>query len=219
QAPLGRQRVRELENLDIVEGFFEDQQAVRLPELLDDAGPAVVGEGGAERHLKIGITSPEMTDRLNAVPARRHANIDERNRERTIDGQTFLDHRERLLALLRVGEFEVLPRRAGLRGVADELGAQYLQRRTRRRRSEDLAEVVVDRRHVVDDENAGDLGAHATDTAAPGTSGEGTGCEAGWTGRGMNRVKRAPHFNPSLSAPRLPPSVRAAMAPLCRPNP
>ena len=77
QHPLGGQRVRQLADLDGVERLAQDQQAVGGRQPPDDLRPAVIGIGGADDHLQVGIHPPQLVDGLDAVPAGRHADVDE----------------------------------------------------------------------------------------------------------------------------------------------
>ncbi|MNF74838.1 hypothetical protein D3C84_568810 [compost metagenome] len=89
--PLGGQRAGHLADFDGIERFLENQQAVAEFQALVDVVPGIVGIGGAERHLQLRIDLPQPFDGFQAVPARRHAHVDEGHRIRQVVGQGRLD--------------------------------------------------------------------------------------------------------------------------------
>jgi hypothetical protein len=97
--PLARERVRELEHLDVVERLFQNHEIVGLADLADHFLPRVVGVGGADDDLQLGIHFPDPADRLDAVPARGHAHIHECHRIRPAFVERVLHLGESLLAL------------------------------------------------------------------------------------------------------------------------
>ena len=49
-----------------------------MAELFGDVLPGIIRVGGADDHLKVGIFRPDMFDRLDAIPTRRHTHVHER---------------------------------------------------------------------------------------------------------------------------------------------
>ncbi|MNF76085.1 hypothetical protein D3C84_581840 [compost metagenome] len=146
--PLHGERTGQLADLDRVEGLLQDQQAVAQVEALGHFLPGIVGVGGAEGNLQLGVGLPELLDGLDPIPAGRHAHVDERHGVGPPLRQRAGEHGQGFLALMGGVEFEgVLHGRGvaeqgrlggGQHGLAVLAGA------------ENLAEVLVDRRVVVD---------------------------------------------------------------------
>ena len=68
-----------LQNLNVVERFFEYEHLIRVAEGFGDLIPRVVRIRRADDDLQIGEFLPYTRDRLNPVPSRRHSHIDEGN--------------------------------------------------------------------------------------------------------------------------------------------
>jgi hypothetical protein len=176
QGPFFAEGDGELIDLDGVEGFLEDQQAIGEAELGRDLLPGVVGVSGADDDLEIRIDGPEALDGLKAVPAGGHAHVHERDRVGAFCLEGGLQLLEALLALEGRVELEGLSGagtgcRRGYRGVgiAEERGLCSGKPAGSTRRSaaatvcgsprrsaagEDLLEIAVDGLVVVDDEDA-----------------------------------------------------------------
>ena len=159
QAPLLRQRVGQLTHLGAVEGLLEDQELLGAAQAPDDLLPGVVAEGRADHHLHVRVHLPDVLDRLEPVPARGHAHVDEGHADRLAGGLGAANLLHAVAALARVGEIEaggngVRCRRA----IAEQLGLEVVQIGGAPVVGQDLAEVVVDVAVVVDDDDArGDL--------------------------------------------------------------
>src|SRR6185503_18383690 len=70
EAPLARERRRELADLDVVEGLLEDEEALGVGlELTEELFPRVVRVGRADDDLELRIDLPEAQRGLDAVPA------------------------------------------------------------------------------------------------------------------------------------------------------
>jgi hypothetical protein len=119
-----------------MKGLVEQDEIAGVAELLEQGSPRVVGVAGADDDLQPRIDCPELADGLDAVPARRHAHVDERDRIGALVGESLADEAQPLLPLI---------------GGVDDKG--LVRRRARcGRRLEDLPIVVVNRQHVVDDQ-------------------------------------------------------------------
>ena len=204
--------VCELEDFDVIEGFFQDEEVGRATELVGDGAPTVIGKGRADDDLQVGVHLPEAFDGFEAVPAGRHAHVDEGEGVGAAGGEGGLDEGEGGFALER--EIDLKGRGGGGRegGFAEDGFGELLQvARSGARRGEDFAEVVVDGGGVVDDEHAvGELRGRA----------HARGSCSGLVGsKGSSKVKVAPRPGPSLATWRDPPRLRAARAPECRPKP
>ncbi len=208
--PFAAQRRGALQNLDRFGGFAQHQQLVGVAEPLHHLGPVVVGMGRTDDHLHVGIRRPQALDGFQAVPARRHAHVDERHRIRTTLGERLVHHRDAFLALMRRVDVEVRPRRRGY-VVAEQICFQHIERGLRRvlgLGAQDLAKIRMNGRIVVDDQNA--------------PVAERSGVRHGRPPRGLqgsSRMNMAPRPGPSLVTRSEPPSSWAASAPLCKPKP
>ncbi|KDB50728.1 hypothetical protein X805_37150 [Sphaerotilus natans subsp. natans DSM 6575] len=161
--PLGAQRARELADLDGVEGLLQDQQPVAHVQPREHLLPGVVGIGGADDDLQPRVFLPQPLDGLDAIPARRHAHVDEGHRVGSAGGAGGLHHRQRLAPLQRRVDLEAIGRRGGRhrRRVGEQCHLQRVELVSRlwrhgpsAGRIEDLAEVLVDRGHVVHEQDA-----------------------------------------------------------------
>jgi hypothetical protein len=205
ELPLGGQRVGALHDLERVERLLQDEQRLARPEPGAQVAPRVVGVRRADHDLEIGVDLPEPLDGLEAVPAGRHAHVDEREREVAVRGDGGDDVVERLAALVRRDQLEGDDRLGGRRRAIEQRGLERVERPGRRvGRREDLAEVVVDRVVIVDDQDAMvSCGRHDLSFAATGSSSEG----------------RPPPRPVGLASGAAPPSSRAALALAWRPKP
>ncbi len=153
--PLARQRGRALQDLDWLGGLAQHQQLVRMIQPLDHFRPVVVGVRGADHDLHVGIDFPQLLDGLQAIPARRHAHVDEghgvglpalerrahhRNALLSLIGGVDLEIRARTRALLLAEKVRFEARERLLRGVL-RVGAQY------------FAKIPMDCRIVVDEQD------------------------------------------------------------------
>ena len=151
--PLARQRVGTLQHLDGLERLLDDQQLVGMVETRDHLGPVVIGVRRADDDLHVRIELPQAENRLQAVPAGRHAHVDERHRVGALLLERPPDPRHALLPLERGVDLECRARDAWGRFTEQQpLGRQEL-RAALGIAAEDLAEVLVDGRVVVDDEH------------------------------------------------------------------
>src|SRR6202051_3059962 len=74
--PLAGQRIRALPDLDGFERLFNHQQLVGVMQARDDVRPVIVGMRRTYDYLHIRVDGPQALDRLQTVPAGRHAHID-----------------------------------------------------------------------------------------------------------------------------------------------
>ena len=206
QAPSLRERQHKLSDFDVVERLLQNEEMIGPSEAGDNVLPGVVGVRRTEHDQDFWIGLPDALDRFHAVPARRHANIDERQGIRAVVAQRLLDHRQPFLAL--VGRVD-LKRFGGLaargrvaeqrRGfLVDGLVVVVL-------RPNDLAKILVNGFLVVDHQDSDRFRMGHVNTSI-GLNGKFTG-------------EQRPHPGPSLCAVSVPPSSLAVFAELCRPNP
>lgn len=206
ELPFFGERGDELERFDIVERFLEDEEPVGEAEFLKHLVARVIGVGGADDDLEIGIDGPDAGGGLDAVPAGRHANVHEHHGVGTVLLEGTADEHDGFLALESGIELEVGQGGQRLAGRAEEGGLVVGERTIAGFAAEDFSEVVVDGRAVIDDEDAvgGFRRFHERDAGAA---------------RGSSSVNVAPWPGPSLCARSEPPSSPATRAPLCRPKP
>ena len=153
--PLLRQRVGELEHLDVVEGLLEDHEVFVHAEARAHFLPRVIGIGGANDDLQGGIDVPQLLDRLDAVPTRGHAHIDERKRVGLLGSERPPHELQRLLPLKCGIQIESACERGGRFRCIENHGFDRFERGVACVRSgEDFSEVFVDRRIVVHYQNA-----------------------------------------------------------------
>jgi hypothetical protein len=132
EMPFLGQGARELTHLRRVERLAEQQQAIAHPELLQDVLPRVVRISRADDALQVWRELPDTLDGLNAVPARRHAHVDECDRKRRLLGEGLLDHTGTLAALVGEADLEFHRRQAALRQggrclVGEEVGLELVE--------------------------------------------------------------------------------------------
>ncbi len=120
QLPFFGERAGQLADLRRVERLLEQQQSIDRPELAQDVFPRIVRVGGADDDLERGIRLPQLFHRLHAIPAGRHAHVDEGQRIGAIGGARGLDQLQGLLAL--VGGIDVVNGNRCRRALAEEIG-------------------------------------------------------------------------------------------------
>ena len=97
--PLACQRVGALQYLDRLERLLDHQQLVGMIEARYHLRPVVVRVRRADDHLHVRVDLPQALNGLEAVPARRHAHIDERHRVRLLLLERLLHARHTFLTL------------------------------------------------------------------------------------------------------------------------
>ena len=151
--PLAAERTRRLQDLDRLERLLDDDELVGMPEPCQQLQPVVIGVGGADHHLHLGVDLPELLDGLEPVPTGRHAHVDERHRI----GPALIERAACPLDTLASlhGRIDIEARALAGRLLAEQrrCGARHLGLRTP---AEDLAIVLVDARIVIDHEEAVD---------------------------------------------------------------
>ena len=156
ERPLRGQRVGELHDLDRVERLLQDQQRIAMRRGVRTCRSTNIGVRRADHDLELRIDAPQLLDRLEPVPAGRHAHVDERERKRPTLSTRLGNELECFAPLVRGHELELaLGRGLGRRHRrAEQLRLELVERASRRRTcAKDLGEVVVDRRIVVDDQD------------------------------------------------------------------
>ena len=157
QAPLLRQRAGDLTDLGGVERLLQDQQPIAGAEPAQDVLPRIVGVRRADDDLDLGIGGPQVGDGLDAVPAGRHAHVDERDRVALAAPEAVAHLAQRLLPLVR--EVHVVPFAPHRRRLFPEERLLHLrQHLVLLAALQDLAKVLVDLRIVVDDQDPPVLG-------------------------------------------------------------
>src|SRR5438067_509115 len=167
----------------------------------------MIGVSSADDDLQSGVNLPEAANGFQAIPSRWHPHIDEGHRVRLICCQGLFYLGKGFLALKRGFQFEGEARELWFRSPEESLRFLIDGRSGRIVCHQDLAEVLVDGRVVVNDENAS-------------IEWQGVVHAASWlTAAGNSTVKVAPLPGPSLWTLRLPFISLAASAPECSPNP
>src|SRR5437667_12009640 len=113
--------MRLLQELDVIESLFENDESVGLADFPYHLFPGVIGVGGANYHLQGRVRFPDAVNGFHAVPAWRHAHIDESQRV----GPALLNGPLHLLQtfLALVGRIDLEAGLVGLlRGVAEKQG-------------------------------------------------------------------------------------------------
>ena len=155
ELPFFRKRVRHLQHLDVVERFFEDEHLIGVADSLGDLIPGIIGIGRANDDLQIGKFFPDPRDRFDSIPTRRHAHIDERNRVR-ISFRNRRAHFFQAFFALKGGIDLKTPGTRSVGLIAEKrgfVGIEFLGEFDIGW-AEDLAEILMNRRIVIDDENA-----------------------------------------------------------------
>ncbi|MCX5650006.1 MAG: hypothetical protein NTU45_01240 [Planctomycetota bacterium] len=147
------ERAHDLPRFGRVDGLAQQQELRGSPEFLRDAGPRIRGALGRDHDLELGIDLPEPLDRLDAVPAARHAHVDDRDRVRLIAHDRGLQQLEAVLGIPRRIDDEA---DAPVRGLVRRRGGG----------AEDRAVGLVQRGLVVDHEDAMELCAAANHAGA-----------------------------------------------------
>jgi hypothetical protein len=125
-----------------------------VPEPFDEIRPVIVRVRGAHDDLHVRIDGPKLLDGLEAVPSRRHAHVDERQRERFLLEQTLAGELHALAALQRKRQLEMrmqCPRRLDAEQNAFRRGHRIVFAQLVH---EHLLEVPMDSRVVIDDQDA-----------------------------------------------------------------
>ena len=141
-------------------GFFENEHAIGVAEIASNVFPGVVGVGGADHYLDFGIVIEYFFGGLDSVPSGGHADVDKGDGE----GAALVSARgrefEALLALVRGGQVKGAAFGLGRRlGVVEESGLKLNEPRVLSfGRLQDFFKVVMDRRVVVDDQDASAFG-------------------------------------------------------------
>ena len=154
--PFAAERGGALHNLDRFGGFAQYQQLVGVAQPLHHLGPVVVGVGRTNDHLHLGIRRPQAFDGFQAIPPRRHAHVDERHRVRPTLAERLVHHLDAFFPLMRGVDVEVRPRRHS-RIAAEQIRFQHIERGLRGMLglgAQDLAEIRMNGRIVVDDQDA-----------------------------------------------------------------
>ena len=152
QKPFPGEGMRQLEDLDPVEGLLQNDQALRVTQALNGVLPRVVRMGGANHDLKVGIGFPELGDGLDAVPSGRHADIHQSQRIAPAFRESLLEQRQPVLTL--IGGIQNETGAATPWRRAAEQGGGGLVERRRFDLGESFPKVLMDRGRVVDDQNA-----------------------------------------------------------------
>ncbi len=157
EQPLVAEGVRQLHYLDGIEGLLEHQEPVARAQSLGHFAPRVVTVGGADHDLEVWIDLPHPSDGAHAVEPGRHANVHEGYRVGVPSGRRtrhLLDALQALVGGVDSKREPILPWRAP-RLIGEELGFEVRELAvTGAHAREDLFEVVVNRRIVVDDQDA-----------------------------------------------------------------
>ena len=153
QPPFFRKRVRQLERFHGVKRFFENNQSVGIADLFKHLLPQIIGVGRAEDDLDFGINRPNFPGGFHAVPTRRHADVHKSHRVRTPCCQRLLHQQHSILSLIgRVNFIMNFPDR--IRRLPKQLRRGHIQGGGGDGvRGQNLAEIIVDRRVVINDQN------------------------------------------------------------------
>jgi hypothetical protein len=112
-----RQGVGDLPHLDRIEGLAQHQHPVAGLGHGDQIVEGVVGVGGADHQVDVGVGAEDAAAGLGAVPARRHAHVDEDDAEGRLLRQRRGDQREPGVPLER--RLELVGRLLGRGGPED----------------------------------------------------------------------------------------------------
>jgi len=113
-------------DFDVVEWFFQDQQAVVGVQAKQQVIPGVVRVGGAHHHLQIGGDFPQLFNGLGTVPALGHAHVDEGQGIGPLLRHGAGQQAQAFLAAIRAVQFERLGLRFGR--VAKQCRLHLIQR-------------------------------------------------------------------------------------------
>ena len=120
KTPLLGEGAGELQNLDVVERFFEDHQPVGVAKLLHHLLPRIIRIGGADHDLEVRVFLPDPRNGFDAIPAGRHSDIDEGHGIGAFLFQGALDQGQPFLALERRVEFKNRMAGSGQGSVAEQ---------------------------------------------------------------------------------------------------
>ncbi|MNF81601.1 hypothetical protein D3C84_638800 [compost metagenome] len=156
--PFPGQGIGHLADFQAVEGLFQHQHLVAELQSFGHGFPGVIRKSGAQRDFQVRVGLPHLLDGFQAVPARRHAHVGEHQRIGATFSQCVFDQFEGFLPLVRRVELKrqaIRVRRAEQCGFCASEGLFIVGFG-----AEDLAEVIMNRRRVVDDQDA-PVGPHA----------------------------------------------------------
>ena len=151
--PLPHQGKGDLLYLLVHERFPDIEQLVQQLHVVDDLGQRPVGVRRHDDDLDVAIDLSHPADRLDAVDARRHSDIDVGHGHGAVRFPSRPDDFVRFLPVARVQQLE-LREKALLLFLAHERGCQIVGRRPDKNGLQHLREVVVDLVLVVDDQHA-----------------------------------------------------------------
>ena len=97
----GRQCHCQLTHFHTVKRLLENEETICDAQLFDDLSPGVIGVRRANHNFQIWIHFPQVLNRFNPVPARRHTDVDKCHAERLPAAHGFFHHRQCLLPLPR----------------------------------------------------------------------------------------------------------------------
>jgi hypothetical protein len=117
-----------------------------------DRFKGIVGISRTQGNLQVGVDVPQLFNGLQAIPARRHAHVDEHHGIRGVGRQGLVDQGKRLLALVGGVQLEGLAQH--WRGAEQGFLEAVHGRLAVWIGTQDLAEVLMDRGRVIDDQNA-----------------------------------------------------------------
>ena len=147
-----------LDDLDVVEGFPQDQELVGIGRDGGEGAPRIIRIGTADDNLKIWRFFPDAGDGLDAIPPGRHADIDKGDGVGHSLAGGGADFFQPLLSLIGGVQLE----RGALtdfrsRGVTENIGVEVAEFVIKGGvlGPEDFQEIRMDRRIVIHDENPG----------------------------------------------------------------
>ena len=147
--PLADQGQGDLLDLLVHERLSDVEQLVQQLHVVDDLGQRLVGVGGHDHDLDVTVERAHPADRLDAVDAGRHPDVDVGDGDGAVRFPSRADERARLLAGAGVQQLELRQKRRLL--LVDERRRQIIGRgRLRVRGAQHLFEVVVDLMLIVD---------------------------------------------------------------------
>ena len=153
--PFCDQRQRDLLDLLARERFADVEQLVQQFHVPHDVGQPLVRVRRHEDQLDVAVDMADAAHRLDAVDARRHADVDEGGGDRPAGGAALRDRVHGRLAARRVQQLEIHVR--SVFGLVEKARREVVGQRVRRAADKHLLEVGVDLPLVVDDQNPGVL--------------------------------------------------------------
>jgi hypothetical protein len=153
--PTVRERGRGLDDLGHLERFGDVEYLVCRPSDLGDLERGEIGIARDDAQVHVAVDRPHAPRGLAPVDPRRHADVDERYRERATLGRRALDLGDRVLALTVVNQLERGCLVGGLDGVVPEQLARHRRQRIVGPCGGEAPPIaVVHRGFVVDDQNS-----------------------------------------------------------------